>query len=175
MTSARAASDLALLVVALAAGVFDLRTGRIPNLLTYPAILAGFLLGILQGPPGFLSAFVGFLVGFAVFAVAFNAGMMGGGDVKLIGAIGALKGFPFVVWVMYYACAVTAVAALAIVTYKGAAIDTLRDVGRTLVSGFTGRGWRLPEPRTSLKLPFGAALCVASQVALLAEIQGWVR
>lgn len=173
MLSDGGASDIALLLITLIAGVWDLRTGRIPNLLTYGAIGIGFVLALFQGQGAALSSFVGFLVGFAIFAVAFKAGMMGGGDVKLMGAIGALKGFPFVIYVMYYACAVTAVVAFSILVYRGVALATLRDIGRTLFSGIMAREWALPPARADLKIPFGAALSVASQVALVGSLLGW--
>lgn len=162
-----------MLLVTLVAGVWDLRTGRIPNLLTYGSIALGFVLAFFHGQSAVLASLVGFLVGFAIFAMAFNAGMMGGGDVKLMGAIGALKGFPFVIYVMYYACAVTAVVAFSILVYRGVAIATLRDIGRTLFSGLMTREWAFPPARADLKIPFGAALSVASQVALVGEVLGW--
>ena len=157
------------------AGVWDLRTGRIPNKLTYGAMAVGLLLAALQGQAVVLASIVGFLVGFSIFAVAFKAGMMGGGDVKLMGAIGALKGFPFVIYVMYYACAVTAVVALSILVFRGEALATLRDVGRTLFAGLFSGKWAMPPARANLKFPFGAALSVASQIALVGEVLGWAR
>lgn len=167
------ASDIALLFITLIAGIWDLRTGRIPNMLTYGAIAIGLLLSGLQGQAVVMSSIVGFLVGFSIFAMAFRAGMMGGGDVKLMGAIGALKGFPFVIYVMYYACTVTAVVAFSILVYRGVALATLRDIGRTLFSGIMTREWALPPARADLKIPFGAALSVASQVALVGDLLGW--
>jgi len=73
--------------------VTDLKSGKIYNLVTYPSILAGFIFN------GFLSerlSLIGFLVGFAPFAIASLKGLIGGGDAKLLGAVGAIGGFPYV-------------------------------------------------------------------------------
>ena len=81
-------------VVAAVAAFFDLRSRRIPNWFTYTiltlALLIAFLLG---GEQRFMLRAAG--VGVAVpFLVLFYLGLFGGGDVKLMAAIGALAG-PF--------------------------------------------------------------------------------
>lgn len=67
--------------VATAAGLLDARSGRIPNVLTVPALVAGIVLGT---PWGLLAA----LPLVRLFARRHAAG----GDVKLAAAMGALLG-----------------------------------------------------------------------------------
>jgi len=82
-----------LLALTAVAAVTDSRTGLIPNWLTLPALA---LAPALQLAHGGSDALVHSLCGIAACAVIplvlFRLGAMGGGDVKLLGAIGGLLG-----------------------------------------------------------------------------------
>ena len=86
-----------ILIVAIAicsiAAVTDIRTKRIPNWLTYSAILLGVGFHTLtSGMRGFLFSVEGLLLGLAFLMFFYLAGGTGAGDVKLMGAVGALLG-----------------------------------------------------------------------------------
>jgi prepilin peptidase CpaA len=92
MTALLAGQAAAILVTALAAG-WDYRTGRIPNWITAPPMLAAPLgYGVAAGVWGVVIAVGGLLVCALVPYVLFRTGAMGGGDVKLLAALGALLG-----------------------------------------------------------------------------------
>lgn len=75
------------------ATVIDLRSQRIPNALTLPTALAALLYHLLlQGPQGALSSLTGLGLGLGLMLVPFLCGVMGGGDVKLMAAVGAWVG-----------------------------------------------------------------------------------
>jgi len=84
---------MAALVIALAAAVTDARTRTIPNALVAAGALAGCLLnGWTSGAAGLTRAAVGCLAGFCVFLPFFLLRGMGGGDVKLMAALGSCLG-----------------------------------------------------------------------------------
>lgn len=71
----------------------DLRTRRIPNLLTLPALALGLLLAYCGwGSRGLLSSGLGAAVALVVLAGPFALGGIGGGDVKMMVAAGAFLG-----------------------------------------------------------------------------------
>ncbi|MEP9374715.1 A24 family peptidase [Mesorhizobium sp. KR1-2] len=78
---------------ALVAAVLDHRRGLIPNSLTYPCLLAGLTLAAFSGGLiGLTMSLAGMVAGGLVFLVAFAMGNCGGGDVKLMAALGAVLG-----------------------------------------------------------------------------------
>lgn len=70
----------------------DMDTGLIPDVITYPGMLAGLLLSYFT--IGFLPSLYGLLSSAAAYGiiVLLSRGGMGGGDVKLAGVIGAFTG-----------------------------------------------------------------------------------
>jgi prepilin peptidase CpaA len=73
--------------------VVDMRTRRIPNVLTFPAILLALVLNAGErGAPGLLSSLAGAGLAMCVLVTPFALGGIGGGDVKMMGAVGALLG-----------------------------------------------------------------------------------
>ena len=84
---------LPLLLMVACAAVIDARTRRIPNWLCLMVLLAGVGEAV-QGdlPLTWGASLAGFGVGFVLLFPAFALGAMGGGDVKLLAAIGAWTG-----------------------------------------------------------------------------------
>lgn len=92
LTQAPGATVLAVVCSVIAAAI-DSRRGIIPNSLTYPCIVAGFYLAAINGGlAGLGFAVAGMMAAGLVFFVAFLAGSCGGGDVKLMAAVGAILG-----------------------------------------------------------------------------------
>lgn len=82
-----------LLAFLAAAAIVDLRTRRIPNLLTISAALVGLLLNVSRsGSAGAVAGGAGLLSGFAAFLPFYLAGGLGAGDVKAMAAVGAFLG-----------------------------------------------------------------------------------
>ena len=89
-------------VVALVAlaSITDVRTRRIPNVLTFGATIAALLFHVSTGGTSGLTTSVGgWMLGAALFFPVFALRGMGAGDVKLLAAVGAWLGPLPVVWV----------------------------------------------------------------------------
>ncbi len=82
-----------LLIFLAAAVIADLRSRRIPNLLSGPALALGLALQALHfGTPGFLASLSGAALMVGLLLLPFALGGIGGGDVKMMAAVGALAG-----------------------------------------------------------------------------------
>lgn len=93
--------DVVLVVFLILCSFEDARNKMIPNKYTIPALLAGFVLMTMNnGLDGLKNSFFGFLFGFLIFLIPFILGFMGAGDVKLMAAIGALKGLTFTTYAL---------------------------------------------------------------------------
>jgi prepilin peptidase CpaA len=89
--------------VVLIALITDLRERRIPNLLTFGGAIVGLIVHTFDsGWDGLTAGLIGWVVGIALLIIPFLMGGMGAGDVKLMGAIGALMGAPFVFFTMLW-------------------------------------------------------------------------
>jgi prepilin peptidase CpaA len=94
---------LIVIAISVVACVVDVRTRRIPNVLTFGAALGGVLIQILAGGfQGALTAASGWLVGTLLFLPFFLLRGMGGGDVKLLAGIGAWLGPADTLWLAAY-------------------------------------------------------------------------
>lgn len=80
----------------------ELKESRIPNWITIPGLLIGLLGGYLPGGLGFGPAVMGFLAGFFFLFIFYMFGGLGGGDVKLMAAVGALQGYPVIMTTLVY-------------------------------------------------------------------------
>jgi prepilin peptidase CpaA len=75
--------------------VTDLWKFKVYNALTLPLLCSGLVYhGLMGGPPDFTGSFLGALFGFGVLLTFYVMGGMGGGDVKLMAAVGAWLGLP---------------------------------------------------------------------------------
>lgn len=97
----------------------ELQSARIPNWVTLPALGFAFVVSFVGVGIPFGSSVLGFIAGFGFFFVFYMFGGMGGGDVKLMGAVGALLGFPDILNVlMYTALFGGAMAVVALIWHK---------------------------------------------------------
>jgi prepilin peptidase CpaA len=162
---------LAVAVTATAA-VTDLRTSRIPNALTYPAIALGLALGLWPGAePGTGARAVGMLLGFLPAWAFFLVRGIGGGDVKLLAAVGALVGAPAIVAVWVHGAVFGAVLALGVLVAGGRVRTTLRELGALVVSTRV-RGAPLIAPAPGAQMPFAPAILLGLLWTLFAPAFG---
>jgi prepilin peptidase CpaA len=146
--------------IGITACVTDLRSRRIPNVLTFGAAAAALVYsGASGGWSGFGSAALGWLIGGAAFIIPFALGGLGGGDVKLLGALGAWLGPAGAIWVALYTGVAGGVMALAVALASGYLRRALSNVSLLLMH------WRLsglrPLSEVSLESSEGPRLAYA--------------
>ena len=80
-------------IALIVATVTDLRFQKIPNLLTFPVMLTALTYhGATNGLDGLQFSSAGLAMGIALLILPYLLGAMGAGDVKLMGAVGAILG-----------------------------------------------------------------------------------
>lgn len=122
--------QLVLAAVALVAGVWDLRTRRIPNWLVLTGLLLGFLLnGFLFLGPGLLRAAAGFGLALLIYFPMYLLRGMGAGDVKLMAALGAIAGWQLWLGIFLLSGILGGVLAVLLTLAKGRLRTTLWNVG----------------------------------------------
>lgn len=152
-----------LLAVVLAAAVCDIATRRIFNVITYPAIVAGVACNAwLDGWPGVASAVAGFAVGFGPMLVAYLIGGYGGGDAKLMGAVGAIGGPFAALSVLFYGLLVGVAMGMLEVVWRGQALATLARSGRALWLLLSGARPSDPTTPQSPKVRLGLAIAIGA-------------
>ncbi len=157
---------------ALSGAAFDLKSRRIPNLITGPALLTGLLLhGLSDGWRGFGSSLAaGLLCGF-IFLVFYLGGGMGAGDVKLITAVGCLAGLTNIPYLLILTSLAGGAMAIALALLRGQLKQTLLNVG-ALTSYHAQKGLT-PHPElnvlnaSTLRLPYGVAIFAGSSIMLI--------
>jgi prepilin peptidase CpaA len=154
-----AARDAVLIAVVTYAVVTDLRTRRISNRLTYSAAVIGLAINTLAaGWSGLAVSSLGLAVGFGLLLLPFLFGAMGGGDVKLLAAIGAIKGPYFVVVAMIYAGLAGGVLAAGYLA---------RQVGfRPSFLYLTGGWLKKPSGPPRLGIPYAPAIAAGALIAI---------
>jgi prepilin peptidase CpaA len=163
---------------AIIAAGFDVKSRKIPNLLTGPALLAGLLLHLgLDGWRGLLASFAAAMICGGLFLLFYLAGGMGAGDVKLIAAVGCIAGLQSVPYLLVLTSLAGGAMGIGLALMRGELKQTLFNVG-TLASHHVQEGLT-PHPGLnvqnggSLRLPYGIAIAVGSAATFY--LQGMQR
>jgi prepilin peptidase CpaA len=171
MMSGTPASLPALLVLAvvLTIAVYtEIKNNRIPNWLTLCGMASGVLIGFLSGTSAFWSSIGGLAMGFGFLFIFYVFGGVGGGDVKLMGAVGALMGSDLIKPTLFYTAMIGAFLAAIIVVWR-------KDFWSRLVAGARRVAfWRKPvegdiSPCAPITIPYALAIASGCLVTLLVK------
>jgi prepilin peptidase CpaA len=167
-------ATVAAVLIALVAVAWDLKTRRIPNALTFGAALAAVLVhGYAGGAAGAGLSLGGWLVGAAFFLPFFALGGMGGGDVKLLAALGAWLGPSTIVWVALYSSIAGGGMALAVAAFSGYLRQAFTNL-RSLLIQWHVAGIR-PVPDLTLASNRGPRLAYAVPVLTGLMVTLWLQ
>lgn len=153
-----------LLALLVPAAVMDFARHRIPNYLTYPGLIAGLGLAVAAGGWGMLgNHVVGTLAAGVPLFLMFLGGSLGGGDVKLMAAVGAITGFPVAVNALLASIMVGGLCAALILIWQGRLWGLVSYSWKT-VWHRAGIASQAPEPPPAHRdsFPFGIAIAIGS-------------
>jgi prepilin peptidase CpaA len=162
--------EVVLMIIVLAAAVYDVRYRRIPNWITVSGAALGLALNsfLYRGAPGLLFAFKGLVLGFGLYFVLYALHAMGAGDVKLMGATGALVGWQDWVGIFLLTAAIGGIMAVIVTLARGRVQKTLSNLHFLLGEMKQGRAAYLTREELDVKnpksvgLPHGAVIAVGT-------------
>ena len=162
--------EVVLLIVLLAAAVFDVRYRRIPNWLTVGGVVLGIAMNTVIGPPlaGIGFALAGLGVAFGIYVLLYALHAMGAGDVKLMAAVGALVGWERWFGIFFVTALIGGVMAFILVVSRGRLKRTLFNVGfilselKSLRPAYLAREELDVKNKKALGLPHGAVIAVSA-------------
>lgn len=141
---------------------WDWHERRIPNWLCLIGLLAGFLVN------DWLFAFKGLALALAIHLPLFALRATGGGDVKLMAALGALLGVDDWLRLFILSALLGGVVAIGFVLSRGVARETFRRIGFVLSSLVRGRAPYKAKPELDVTSGLGRTLPRGVVVAMAA-------
>jgi prepilin peptidase CpaA len=147
----------------------DLWRRRVSNVITGPAFLIGLSLNVILASSsdlGYLSglgnSLLGGLIGFVAFLPFFLKGGMGGGDIKLMAAFGAILGREQIIL------------AAILAAISGGLMAVLYLLGRKVWRGVKGKSLE-PAATPDLKayIPYAPAISIGVFLSFLSEDEIW--
>ncbi|HTM35097.1 MAG TPA: prepilin peptidase [Vicinamibacterales bacterium] len=164
-------AETAALFVAGVACLTDLRSARIPNVLTFSAVAAALVFhAAAPGGLGLQAAGLGLLVGLLVFFPFFALGAMGAGDVKLMAALGAWLGWYGAINVALFGAVAGGVLAIIVSLWHGYLGTALANLKRLFFHFWLTGMQPLPELTLDhgkgLRLPYALPIMAGLLVTL---------
>jgi len=107
-------------VILIVAAVIDGRKLKVPNWITFPLIISGWIAsGIIYGWAGAGASLWGTAIGLGLLLPAYAIGGMGAGDVKLLAGVGAWVGASQTFWAFMVSAIIGAIIAVMMVVISG--------------------------------------------------------
>lgn len=141
----------------------EIRWRRIPNLLTFSGMALGLGSAFIEGWfPGLWDSFLGLLIAGGIFLPFCLMGVVGGGDMKLMAAVGAIVGYPLVLRVLTDTCMAGGLLAVAIMAWNGILLTTFSNAFR-IIFGMPRQSKGLKKPPM---VPYGIAIAAGTLYAV---------
>jgi prepilin peptidase CpaA len=169
------------ITVTAVAALWDWKTGLIPNWLTFGGVAGGLLGHLAHGGwvggwssaahQGLLSL-GGVALCSLVPALMFIKGGMGGGDVKLFAALGALCHPMLGIEAQLHAFVVLAILVPARLAYQGRLLHTLRGAAALVIGPLLSTGQSPPPEAAPTWVRLGPAICAGTLITVLLHAYG---
>ena len=155
---------IAVFIISITAAATDFFRARIFNWLTLPALVSGIVLsGVFLGWSGVATSLLGAFVGLLLYGWMFWFKAMGGGDVKLLMALGAWGGVHYVIDVGIIGVMLGGVMALLMLAFQGVLGSFFRRFYHFLLTVFIKElEPELPKIDHHRKMPFGIPIAAAA-------------
>ena len=162
--------EMVLLALVLGAAVYDVRYRRIPNWISVTGVIIGLTLNAFLYPtwPGLFHSLKGLGLGFGVYFLLYAVRAMGAGDVKLMGAVGALVGWQNWFGIFIITAVIGGLMALIVVMARKRLKKTLWNVAFILNQMKSGRAAYVEKEELDVRnpqavgLPHGAVIAVGT-------------
>jgi prepilin peptidase CpaA len=164
MTMFRVVS-VAFTILLVAAAWTDYRSRRIPNALTISGLATALVLRGIIGPPAVIDGLVGALLAFVLTLPLLMLSVMGGGDAKLLMAIGALMGPRDFLWAGALIAIIGGMMAVVDAGRRGVLLPVLFNCGQILKHWITLGRRGANRSFTSvgaLTIPYGIAIAAGA-------------
>jgi prepilin peptidase CpaA len=168
----------AVIILIIFSSLYDIKYRRIPNFITFFAILAGITYHTYTfGYEGFQFSLLGTITGIGLLITPYLLGKMGAGDSKLLGAVGSFIGAKGVLITFIFTAVSGGIYALLIIIiykskYKGFLVNLYYScvnlvVTRKFVSFENGE-----DVRQRPKLCYGLAIAAGTGIFIIFEVAG---
>ena len=167
LTNAEVVLLLCVGVFTLVAAISDLRIRKIPNKMTVPMCVAGIVYQIgFYGIDGLWASLLGFATGFGILFVLWMIATAGGGDVKLMAALGT--------WLGWFATLKVLLCSLIFVTTGtvGIVLIGVLSQGMRRTKNQTGKGETTEQRQKRRVMAFAVPVACATWCVLVLQLFG---
>ena len=168
-TQVVAASVMTVLLVG--ATYTDIRYSKIFNAVTVPAAILGIVVnGVGHGVAGLIGSIEGIALGLALLPICGLLGrILGGGDIKLLAAVGALEGPYVLLWACGYTAIAGGILAVMVALWRRSLRAGVERLGHALWARMAANATLdIKTADAKARLPYAIAIAFGSLIAVYA-------
>lgn len=157
----------------LAAAISDLRIRKIPNKMTAPMCVSGIIYQVgFFGWDGLWASLLGFTAGFGILFVLWMIGTAGGGDVKLMAALGPWLGWLMILKVLFCSLIIVTTGTIGIVAFGLLSQGLRRTKEQYISNSDKGKGETADQRKKRRVMAFALPVALATWCILMLQLFG---